>query len=295
MRLRWLAVVVAPACSFTPGVLPSDATMTTDDADITTGWSTPMKILEIATPESNDDPSLTNDLLEIYFGSTRASGMGGEDIYVARRARIEDPFGPATLVTELSSPMSDTTMKVTGGGLSMYISSDRDNLGHDIYVSTRVDTDSPWSMPVRVPELSTLDGDWAPWAQTDQLRVVVCSGINPAQEALFVSKRGSTGEAWGELVKLTELDEMNKTECDPSEPRSNVLYYASNHESATFDIYRASRTSSTAPYGDRTGISSINLQGINDRDPWVSPDERTMVFASDRDLVNTQIYISTRR
>jgi hypothetical protein len=102
---------------------------------------------------------------------------------------------------------------------------------------------------------------------------------------------------WTPPVKLTELDEANFSECDPVEPRSNVLYYSSNFRpgDGTFDVYRASRSSSSSDYGNRTGITGINAPGVNDRDPWVSADERTMVFASDRDQVSTQIYISTRR
>jgi len=286
--------MVVPACSFTPGRLPSDALVEglPDDADVTAGWSTPTLITELATPESNDDPSLTNDLLEIYFGSTRAGGLGMEDIYVAKRTSVTDPFGPATLVTELSSSAADTTMRVTGGGLSIYFASDRGG-NVDIYMSTRPDTDSVWATPTRVMELSTGDGDWAPFAQSDQLRVVLCSGPTPNEEALFIAKRASTGDAWGPLAKVTELDETTFSECDPVEPRSNVLYYSSNYQ-GKYDIYRASRASSTSPYGNRTGIPSIDMPSTNDRDAWLSPDERTMVFASDRDLVNYQLYISTR-
>jgi Tol biopolymer transport system component len=299
-RIGLLAVALS-ACSFTPGMLASSDgaidTTVTGDADITTGWSMPKKIDEIATPMGNDDPSLTDDLLELYFGSPRPGGMGMEDIWVAKRNAITEPFGTPQPVTDLNSSMSETTMKITGNGKAIYFASNRGGTGHDIYFSTRTERDQPWTNPMRVDALSTSNGDWGPAAQTDQLRLVLCSGASPMDEALFVSTRANTAVDWSSPDRIDELDVPNISECDPWEPRSGVLYYGSdflNTADGTFDIYRASRNASGDPYGNRTS-HSINMPGINDRDPWVSADERTMVFTSDRDLVNFQIYITTRQ
>lgn len=272
-------------------------TLATGDADVTTGWSTPTKLDELATAMGNDDPSLTDDLLEIYFGSPRAGGMGMEDIWFATRNSIAEPFGTPQPATDLNSTASETTMKITGNGKAIYFASNRAGMGHDIYFSTRTERDQPWSTPTKIDELSTSNGDWGPAAQTDQLRLVLCSGASPMEEALFVSTRASTGATWSTPAKISELDVTNISECDPWEPRSGVIYYGSdylNGSDGTFDIYRASRTTSGDPYGNRTS-HSVNMPGINDRDPWVSADERTMVFTSDRDLVNFQIYITTRQ
>ncbi len=301
MRGAWL-VIVTSACSFTPGTLSSlDATQidTTSDADVTSGWSTPVELAELRDPNGAgaDDPSMTDDLLQIFYGTSRAGGMGFEDIWVAKRNSITDPFGEPAPVVELNSAFTETTMRVTGNGKAIYFTSNRGGVGQDIYFSTRTDLDQTWTTPVAIAELSSLNGDWSPFAQSDQLRVVLCSGPTEAQEALFTSTRSSTAALWMLPTRIAELDEVNESECDPVEPRSGVLYYSSNHLNADlrFDIYRASRISSSSPYGNRTPVTSVNLPGVNDRDVWVSADEQTMVFASDRDLVNMQLYITTRR
>jgi hypothetical protein len=292
-----LLVTVTSACSFTPGTLASSGSGDGSvDGDFTTGWSTPVELVELHDAAGADDPSLTDDLLQIYFGSSRPGGMGFEDIWFAKRASIGEPFGEPMPVVELNSSSTETTMRITGNGKAIYFASNRGGTGQDIYFSTRSDLDQPWTTPSRLPELSTSNGDWAPFAQSDQLRVILCSGATELQEALFIATRASTSAPWGPPTRIAELDGVNESECDPVEPRSGVVYYSSNHLNADlrFDIYRASRTSSTSPFGDRTAVSSVNLPGINDRDAWVSADERTMVFASDRDLVNMQIYITTR-
>ena len=299
MRSAWL-VIVTSACSFTPGMLASDLPRSdaSSDADLTAGWATPVELVELRDPAGTgtDDPSLTDDLLQIYFGSTRVGGLGLEDIWFAKRNSINEPFGAPVAVVELNSTFIETTMRVTGNGKAIYFTSNRGGAGQNIYFSTRSDLDQTWNTPTLVAELSTGSGDWAPFAQSDQLRVVLCSGPTEAQEALYTSTRTATNVPWGAPLRIAELDGVNESECDPVEPRSGVLYYSSNHlnQDLRFDIYRASRISSMSPYGDRTAVSSVNLPEINDRDAWVSADEQTMVFASDRDLVNMQIYITTR-
>src|SRR4051794_14340228 len=102
-------VACLTACSFTPGVVSSsDDARPADsraDADETAGWSTPTLIAELSDPDGADDPSLTADLLEIYFGSHRAGSMGGvaEDIWMAKRASVNVPFGTPVNVADLNS------------------------------------------------------------------------------------------------------------------------------------------------------------------------------------------------
>jgi hypothetical protein len=298
MRVGWWLLAMMPACSFQPGAFiyadgQSDV-IATDGGDVTVGWSTPVKITEIEHAMGNDDPSLTDDLLQIYFGTYRSDL--DEDIWFATRNTVDEPFGTPQPATELNTAFAETTAKITGNGKAIYFASNRVGNNVDIYVATRSEVDQPWSQPMRVDELSSANGDYAPFAQDDQLRLLMCSGPTPSQEAMYVATRASTGVPWSTPTRIVELDEPGVGECDPNEPRSNVLYYATSYlnQDGTFDIYRASRISSTAPYGNRTA-HSINRPGFNDRDPWVSADERTIVFASDRDGVNTQIYITTRR
>src|SRR4051812_28768819 len=99
-------LLLTTACSFTPGTVTSDGhadTSTEGDGGPATGWSTPVQITELADPDGADDPSLTGDLLEIYFGSDRAGSMTTgaaplEDIWVAKRASPTDPWGAPTNV-----------------------------------------------------------------------------------------------------------------------------------------------------------------------------------------------------
>src|SRR5688572_22930516 len=98
--MRWSVVVLA-ACSFEHGRAPADAQHDAPPIvpDTPPGvWSAPVEIVELTSGFGEDDPSLTDDLLEIYFGSRRTGSIGAEDIWMASRASPADPWGTPTNV-----------------------------------------------------------------------------------------------------------------------------------------------------------------------------------------------------
>jgi hypothetical protein len=100
--------------------------------------------------------------MTLYFDSNRAGGPGpytddppahnGNDIY-ASILQSDETFGPAALVTELSTPSFDRHPSVRRDGLEMFLTSNRlGSLGNslDLWVSTRASRSDPWSAPVNL-------------------------------------------------------------------------------------------------------------------------------------------------
>lgn len=87
----------------------------------------------------NGFPVLTNDGLTIYFGSTRGTGAGGFDIWVAKRASTGAVFGTPTAVAELNSANNDVPTWISADGCRLYMASERGggSGGADIYLATR--------------------------------------------------------------------------------------------------------------------------------------------------------------
>ena len=293
LRLASLALVAA--CSFKPGVVIGNGDGAIDsppDMRSSVGWSTPVEISELNSGVGDDDPSLTSDLLEIYFGSVRPGGQGQEDIWRAKRATPTAAWGNAENVGELNSSSNETTIKMSYDGRAIFFASTRDSPGnnHDLYYSTRDTIQDMWRTPQRILELSTNDGDYGPWPRVDLLRLILCSGSSVANEALYTSERGALTDQWGSRKRINELDESNVSECDPMEPSTDTLYFASNR-SGNYDVYVARRMNGT--YGPITEVAAVNVTSAHDRDPWVSPDERYMVFVSTRSGQD-RLYFSTR-
>jgi hypothetical protein len=302
MRGAWW--VAAPsalaACSFNhaaPIMATADGKL--DDValpDVPLGsWSAPVEITELTSGFGEDDPSLTADLLEIYFGTRRTANVG-EDIWMARRASVTSPWSMVQSVSTLNTMNTETTGKITSDGMAIYFTR---SVGGDpdIFAAARTAPGSTtWQSVARVDALSTSGvPDYGPAVRNDLLRVVLCRGSTVGAEALYVATRAAQTDPWSETQVIAELDEANISECDAIEPRDGVMYFASNRASdGRYDIFRTERAAGTDAWGPIVPVTDVNLSGFNERDPWVSADERYMVFASDRLGGDFRLFVTTR-
>jgi Tol biopolymer transport system component len=124
---------------------------THDDFD----WQTPVNLgVGINSTADDNAPSyLENDELgvaQLYFVSTRAGGLGGQDIYLSNQM-ADGSFGPASLVADLSTPSTDSRPSIRHDGLEIIFQSNRPGSLSallDLWVATRASTLDGWSTPV---------------------------------------------------------------------------------------------------------------------------------------------------
>ncbi len=117
------------------------------------GWRTPVNLGSAVNTGYNErGPALFQEAGRtlLYFQSDRP-GLGDFDIYMTALEK-DKTFGPPVLVRQLSTPFLDQGVSVRRDGLELFISSDRPGGqgSHDLWVSTRNTTDSPWSTPVNL-------------------------------------------------------------------------------------------------------------------------------------------------
>jgi len=231
-------------------------------------------LVGLADPADDDDPTLTADLLEIYFNSSRAGGL---DIWQAIRAAPTDQFGTPFPVTQLNSPSTEDTPGISADGLTIWFASDR-NGNKDIYVSTRPDRGSSWSIPVVVPALSSADADSCPEPSPTQLRMIVCQGA-AGDRTLYESTRATTSTPWTPPVALASLNEA--TDQTSGFLHGSFEIWFSSVIDGPQSIYTATRTDVSSPFNTPMLVPVINDGSTND-DPWISPDGRLIVFSSSR-------------
>lgn len=252
----------------------------------------PRLIEALSDPGPDDDPSLTTDLRELYFSSSRG---GGEDIYVSVRESPSDPWGAPTPVAELNSDYIDATPGVAPDGLTIWFESTRtsedlDLLHTDIWTATRPDRTSAWSAPTLVAELSTETRDSAP-LPSSRLVMTFSAWRDPGvgDTDVYVTVRTSPDAPWGPASLLREVSSDDWDQgLLRAEGTQIFLSSGRNTEIGRGNFFWAARPIFGAAFAEPLPITDLNTDA-EDQDIWISEALDYAVFASSRSG-NVEIY-----
>lgn len=246
-------------------------------------FSSPRRLSELSmgTTEA-DDPTLTQDLLQIFFKSVRPLSR----VWTARRSSLGEPFGALSQVDDVLPGDPVTSPELREDGLVLFFTDDGT---FNFYRSTRASLDGSFSAGVLLSELAP------PFAQfafgtnaSETIGVYSRSGLRE-------TRRASADLPWEPSTRITELNRTG-TEFDSHLlGDGRVIYFAGDDPddaALSMEIWRAERSSIDAPFGPAVRIESVSSAAV-DTDPWVSADERVMLFMSERDG-REQIYVATR-
>ena len=260
-------------------------------------FATPIVLTVLDDPASqDDDPTLPDDMLEVFFDASRDGGptTAWGDIWVARRASVGDAFGDPTLVAELASLEDDTSPDITGDGLRMYFGSERETPGNrEIFVTERADRTSPGSTPVRVPGLESSAHDSGAIEFGGGLRLMFLSARAGTSD-LYETTRATLTSPWSLPAPVPGLADptINESEHWVSEDGLVVYFSSDQPGSDGYDIWRTQRPSLGAAFEQAERVTELSTAEM-DVDPWLSPDQRTLVFMSYR-TGNGDLYVTTR-
>ena len=272
-------------------------------------FDTPVQVAELASSSRTDNPTLTGDLLEIYFTTDRVSGNG--DVWFATRPTATAPFGTPAPVTAVNGDSFETSSAISADGLTLWFGSDRaGGVGaNDIWVTQRVSRASDWSTPVNVVALNTPDDD-IPRPPGQHALVMPMSSTkmtvnNPSSGnyQTYLAARTNQGASFGAPVAIPELDYVDRSTVDGfltddgltmffssaplAEPADAAVSAADGGRAAAdagaanSDLYVAWRLSTTAPFLLTQPLDDLNTPA-DERDPWLSPDGTTLYFTSNR-------------
>jgi Tol biopolymer transport system component len=128
----------------------------TTRADKDADWGAPVNIgLPINTSNPDCPSSISADGLSFYYDGGREGGYGWSDIWVARRATIDDPWGePENLGPTINTEDHDAQASISSDGLILFFFCSRpENIGGgDLWYSRRLTTSDPWGPPVNLGE-----------------------------------------------------------------------------------------------------------------------------------------------
>ena len=313
----------APACKVLSLTAIALATACRPDADQITyrpqamsfansEWSAPVNLgAPVNSAASEMNAALSPDELSLYFVSTRAGGVGGADIWVSRRASLDAPWGdPVNLGPNVNGPGIDASPAVSIDGHLLFFSSDRSG-GHgsnDLYVAHRTDKsdDLGWGPAVNLgPDVNTsgfeAGGFYLQSAEDGSANLYIVRGPNSTAIDIYVAPVTRDGETRGPAVPVVELNDPNPaiTDAHPSvRVDGREIYFHSSRAGGAggFDLWRSTRPSVHDPWSVPENVGGTLNTAVNDFQPTLSYDGRTLIFASARPggLGGSDIWMSTR-
>lgn len=244
------------------------------------------RIPSLASDYSDDNPTLTENLLELYFSSkNRPGGKGNVDVWVAKRTSSTADFGAPTLVSAVSTEGVESSPAVSGNGLTLWVGSEAaaDGLGgYDILQSTRASIQDEFGAPVLVRELSSAKDDIPRPPGAGGLIMPLASRRDNTIYWTYLARRPSTSEPFGTPTLISELIIEGQNVADAFLTADGLTIFFAHSLNEISDLFVAHRTSVDSPFDQVMPLSTINSSSYDDRDPWLSPDGKILYFSSDR-------------
>lgn len=257
-------------------------------------FDAPQRLDELAVDAKTDNPSLTADMLQIFFTSERD---GDPNIFTAERAKRDLPFGAAQRVDALNAPGIETSPAVSADGLTLWFASDRaGGQGDlDIWVATRTLRDGAWSAP---SNLAALNSDAKEIPRPLGLHARVMPMASDRQEPNFYrihfASRSAPSAPFDAPLPVEELVFDQESTVDGFLSDDGLtLFYVTGPAFGPADMFVASRRDVADPFEHVAPLEELNTAS-DERDPWLSPDGSTLYFASDRGG-NYDIYVARVR
>jgi hypothetical protein len=213
---------------------------------------------------------MSPDGLEAYFGSTRAGGYGGYDIWMMTRETTDgDWSSPVNLGPTVNSVYNDWGPVLSPDGLELYFCDFCDDDftprpggsgSVDLWVTKRVSMDAPWTEPVNLgPAVNSNAWDSAPYLSPDGLLLFFDSRRPGGYGGydLYMTRRKSLSDPWEEAINLGPVvNTPGFEECPQLSADGSTLYWGSKRPGGygDADIWQVSITP----------IVDLNSDGIVD-------------------------------
>jgi len=202
----------------------------------------PEAVAAVNSEDTEASPAVSLDGSELWFASEREPGVGETDVWYSTRAGEGGEWSEPVLVRELSSEEKDTPRPPGFGNRVMPLGSRMIGNGFNAtYLAERAGKGAPFAEPVLleelvVDELSTVDGFLSEDGR--ELYFNLTPDAGEAEGDLYVARRATVSEAFGEPEPLEELNTAGD-ERDPwLSPDGKHLFFSSDRD-GTLNIYEA--------------------------------------------------------
>jgi Tol biopolymer transport system component len=250
-----------------------------DAASVDAGWSTPIALDGANSLADEEDCTGSSSKTEIIF-----STLAPYELFTVERGADGDPWGPPQPF-QLNTANTEATPRLSFDERTLYFESDLTG-DYEILATTRTARGQPWSAAQPVVDVSSaMQEKWFSPCSGD--RYVVARSPTFDGGDIYAGTLGA-----GPPTPVAELN-TPATETSLFITEDCLTLYFASDRNGTYDVFRTQRASISQPWDAPVVIPELADPAVNEQDPWVSPDERLLLFASDR-AGTYDVYMSTR-
>jgi hypothetical protein len=275
-------VTVDPGMGVTRG--ETDAAIGAVACDRGKPFATPVAADAFNSSANDDGLSFSADGLTAYISSARAGGANNFDLFKLTRAATDQAFGAATALDGgVNTPDQERDPRISRDNLRLfYFSNHVAANGFDLYMATRPNVSASFGTGVALAALNTPSNEYNPFL-TDGDQVLYFASDRPGGLGETDLYRAPLTPA-GSPAAPNLVAEVNSAAAEYRPVVSDdglTLYFDRVGGASADDIWIATRTSTTATFGAAQSVTELNTSGV-DFPIWLSPDECTLYFGSDR-------------
>jgi Tol biopolymer transport system component len=264
----------------------------------------------VNSPANEGCPFIAKSDLTLYVVSTRADGLGGQDIYLSHRDSVYDAWGPLeNLGPTINSEGNELCPTLTIDGHRLFFVSDRPG-GHgkqDLYVSRRQNKrdDFGWESPVNLGvTVNSTENDYTPSLLENEATGRVQLYFSSDRSGGFgnVDIYSSTLDADGQFEWASLVQELSTPFIDE---RPNIgkdgleIFFDSNRPGSlgATDLWVSTRETAADPWSPPVNLGSAVNTSAGEFRPSLSFDRTALYFHSNRpgSFGSVDIYVTTRR
>ena len=258
-------------------------------------WGTPVNLGPgVNSSYGEHGVCISADGLEFYFVSERPGGYGGYDLWVRKRATVEDDWGsPANAGSPANSQYSYWEPSISPDGLSLYFSDGHSpQFGNhlpgglsgdgDIWMLARETVNDAWGAPVNIGPAVNSQHAVSPSLSADGLSLYFQShrsGHLGDHCDIMVATRATTVDSFGSPVFLSNVNSYDGEWMPDISADGRTLFFS---RSACTQLWMARRATIHDDFGPPVKLPpQINMACTN-ASPTLSADGTTLYFGSDR-------------
>ncbi|MBL0214123.1 MAG: PD40 domain-containing protein [Myxococcales bacterium] len=274
---RAILLVALASCGRVGFDATVDAASPISDACTLGSFGVPQQLASVNSPSTDWGPWLSEDRLELLFGSDRSGTIG---IYSASRTSSTSAFDAPILRPDLPLGCDDPFQ--SGDGLSIWCEGPSATMGTDLYVMTRPDRAAAFGPPQRVDDLSSSADDDSLEFSGDGLHALFASSRAGTIGSLdlFEARRVTTTAGWNTPVRLATLA-TPVLDCCPSATDDASMLLFSSGAFPSLKVYQTMRIGDVFQPPELFMPTMLGSDG-SEADAYITRDGKTIVFSSTR-------------